>query len=136
MFSIATCCLTSVAVSYGMGRHIDFISPQQASKVLFYTAILQPVGITAFCLPKLSIVIFIRRLAGPQMRGLYFLYSIIVILFISSALCFIMVFAQCDPPSHFWHPTDSGKCLSPLVLQDITIFAGGKSHRSRANFRL
>jgi len=121
------CALSSAAVSQGLGRHLFYVAPEAASKILYYAAILQPLGIAAYTLPKLAVAILLVHLMGPKKTGRWFLYGICVVLYISSALSAIFIFAQCDPPSHFWNPTQPAKCMSPLVLQRITLFAGSWS---------
>jgi hypothetical protein len=124
ILNITGVAITSAAVTYGLGRHIAFVNPDQVSKILHLVAVMQPIGIVAYCLPKLSIVIFLRKLVGYSMRGLPFFYFIFFVLFVSSILSFTLVFAQCDPPDHFWHPTERAKCINPAVLEDTTLFAG------------
>lgn len=91
---------------------------------LYYSAILRPIGITAYCLPKLSVVILLIGLMGPVRRGVWFLWLVIAILFITSALSFILLFAQCNPPDHLWHPFDEAECFPDYILDAVTYVAG------------
>jgi hypothetical protein len=126
MFRITGSIVCGVAIHYGIGRHVYYLTPTQLTKTLYYSAIMQPITIIAYCLPKLAVVVLITRLAGPSVwkRGVYFLYGVIAVLFITSALCFIYLFAQCDPPNHFWHPLEPAHCSSPHVLEYITYVGG------------
>ena len=128
ILQISTISLSSTAVAHGNGRHIYYLSNDQIMKMLYYSVILQPIGIAAFCLPKLSVVILIMGLMGPQRREsrVWFLYAIITMQFITSALSAIMLFAQSNPPNHLWHPFSPGNGLPDHVLDNITIVAGGK----------
>lgn len=127
LLNLVTMSLSTVAVSHGLGRHIYYLSQEQIMHTLYYATILQPIGIAAYCLPKLAVVILIISLMGTTKRGVFALYSVIAILFITSALCAVMLFAQCNPPNHLWHPWESAKCLPSYVLKNVTYTGGGKS---------
>lgn len=102
------------------------MEPDDIAYVLYLSTIFEPLAIFSYIFPKIAVVILINKLMGIQKRGVWFLYFLLVILFISSALAVIFPFAQCDPPSHFWHPMRPAKCWSPKVLRDTTIFAGSR----------
>ncbi|CAD6593192.1 MAG: hypothetical protein ASARMPREDX12_009040 [Alectoria sarmentosa] len=118
---IITIALNSASIRSGLGRHIVYLQPEQISYTLYLSAILQPIGIFAIFLPKLAVVVLIVKLMGPKKHGISFLYFIVTILAIGSALSSIFVFAQCDPPSHFWNPTEPAHCWSPNVLRNRRI---------------
>lgn len=117
--------LSSVAVHYGLGRHIVYLTEDQIFKTLLYTAIVQPFAIAGYSLPKLVVAVLIIRLQGTERRGVYFLYSVITVLFVTSGLCAVYLFARCEPPSWYWNPGKPAQCSSPHVLQDITYVSGG-----------
>lgn len=119
--------LTNVSVSHGLGRHVVYLQPDQVSYILYLSAILQPIGIFSYVVPKLAVVMLIIKLMGPKKHGVWFLYSIFTILAISSALAAMFLFVQCDPPSHFWNPMEHAKCWSPNVLMYTTVFSGSWS---------
>ncbi|KAF2676553.1 hypothetical protein K458DRAFT_379793 [Lentithecium fluviatile CBS 122367] len=119
--------MTTVAISYGMGRHSAHIPLQNVTPALYYSTVVQPIGITAFCLPKMSVVILLISLMGTRKQGVWFLWSIIVILFITNAVASIVLFAQCDPPDHLWHPFEPADCLPPQVLDGVATLAGAWS---------
>jgi hypothetical protein len=116
--------LTSVAISYGLGRHTVYIPLENVSPALYYGAIVRPVSITAYCLPKMSVVMLVISLMGTRKRGVWFLWTVIAILFVTSALAWIFYYAQCDPPNHLWHPLESADCYPDKVLDSITYTAG------------
>lgn len=127
LLNIVTMSLSTVAVSHGLGRHIYYLSQEQIMHTLYYSTILQPIGIAAYCLPKLAVVILIISLIDTTKRGVFALYSVIAILFVTSALFAIMLFAQCNPPNHLWHPWEPAKCLPSYVLKNVTYVGGCKS---------
>jgi len=126
ILNILTVALTSVAIHYGLGRHIYFLTPDEITNSLKFSAIIQPLGVSSYCIPKFAVAVLIIRLLGLEKRGAYFLYSVIVILFITSGLPVIYLFAQCDPPDHFWHPMLPANCSPPYVLLRMTYVAGGE----------
>lgn len=127
LLNIVTMSLSTVAVSHGLGRHVYYLSQEQIMHTLYYSTILQPIGIAAYCLPKLAVVILIISLMGTTKRGVFALHSVIAIFFITSALSAIMIFAQCNPPNHLWHPWEPAKCLPSYVLKNVSYVGGCKS---------
>lgn len=124
ILNIIATALASVAISYGIGKHVMYIPLENVTPTLFWGAVVRPISITSYCLPKLSVVILIISLMGTRKRGVWFLWTVIVILFITSALSFIMLFAQCNPPDHLWHPFEEADCYPDAVLDGITYLAG------------
>lgn len=126
IINIIAAALSSVIIHSGLGRHIYYLTADEVTNVLFYSSLSQPFGIFAFCIPKLAVVILIIRLMGTEKKGLYFLYSLIAILFILNALSAIFFFVQCDPPSHMWHPTEPGAhCWSASIWTNVSYAASG-----------
>ncbi|RYP71277.1 hypothetical protein DL769_004727 [Monosporascus sp. CRB-8-3] len=129
ILNIITIALSSVSIHYGVGRHLLYLSNEQIVNALYYQAIQRPPGILAYCVPKLSVVILLVRLMSQARRGAWLLYSITIVLFITSILSFILFFAQCKPTSALWNPfiQPPPECLPPLVLNVVTYIAGSWS---------
>jgi hypothetical protein len=126
ILQIASIALASTAINYGAGRHVVHIRPENITLALYYSNILQPVGIPAFCLPKISVAILIVSLMGPEKKGAWFLYFTTTMVFVLGALSGIMLFAQCDPPTHLWNPFEPAECYPPMILIYISYVAGGE----------
>lgn len=126
ILNIIATALASVSIYYGTGRHAVHIPPENVVPALFYGAIVRPFSITSYCLPKLSVALLIISLMGTKKDGLWFLWSVIVILFVTSTLSWIMLFAQCNPVDHLWHPMEPAMCYPARVLDGITYMAGCK----------
>lgn len=120
---IITVVLSTIAVSYGVGRHVYYLSNDDMTNSLYYVFILRPIGISAYCLPKLAVVILIIKLMATKKRGAWFLYSVIAILFITSAISFI---PPCDPADHFWHPSEPADCWPNPIWASTTFLSAGK----------
>ncbi|KAK2603347.1 hypothetical protein N8I77_009811 [Diaporthe amygdali] len=116
VFKIINTALNTVSVSYGIGRHVYYLSDDDIVDTLYYESILRPIGIAAIFLPKLAVVILIIRLMGTAKRGVWCLYSVIGILFITFALAIILFFAQCSPADHLWHPFSPADCFPSYVI--------------------
>ncbi|CAI6334213.1 unnamed protein product [Periconia digitata] len=127
VLNIIATALATVSVHYGTGRHAVHIPLENIEPALFYGAIVRPFSITSYILPKLSVALLIISLMGTQKTGVWFLWSVIVVLFITSILSFIMLFAQCNPPDHIWKPMEPAMCYPTIVLDSITYVAGSWS---------
>ncbi|KAI0151671.1 hypothetical protein GGR57DRAFT_503950 [Xylariaceae sp. FL1272] len=104
ILNITAKALASVSISHGLGRHAVYLSSNDVSTIVYYTPILETASITAYCLPKIAIVIFIRRLMGTAKRALWVLYSPVAVLFISLPVSIVIVFLECNPPGVVLHP--------------------------------
>lgn len=132
VFKIINTALNTVSVSYGIGRHVYYLSDDDIVNTLYYESILRPIGIAAIFLPKLAVVILIIRLMGTAKRGVWFLYSVIGILFITFALAIILFFAQCNPADHLWHPFSPADCFPSYVIDGSAYVAACEYHCSFA----
>lgn len=123
--------LTSVCISHGLGRHIFYTNPDDLPYMLHFSVTVQVIWIFTYSIPKIAVMMLIKKLMGPKKNGLWFLYFISAVMVISAFLCVIFIFAQCDPPSHFWHPTDEAVCWSLNVLLYTSMFGSGQSRPLR-----
>lgn len=103
-------------VRYGMGRHMDTLTPHELlhSLIWFYVSI--PTYNSALGIVKLSVVWQCLRIFGQidwYRRTSYALLAAIGIFTIWSV--FIAIFL-CQPIDHFWKPKERGKCLNRLAI--------------------
>ncbi|KAI1321098.1 hypothetical protein F5Y16DRAFT_417120 [Xylariaceae sp. FL0255] len=119
VLNIVTKSLCSVAIVNGLGRHSIYLSSRDISRIVFYTPIFEATGITAYCLPKVAIVIFIRRLMGTAKRAMWILYVPVIGLFISLPVAITIVFLQCNPPGEVLHPFAPKNGCIPLEAYTI-----------------
>ncbi|KAK7942993.1 uncharacterized protein PG986_012106 [Apiospora aurea] len=128
ILNLITNVFVSVAVASGLGRHIQYLTDEQVVRVLYYSSIQRPPGILAYCLPKLSIAILLCTLMGSTKRRVWhwLLYSIIVVLFVTSILTIVLFFNQCRPVSALWVPsaTATADCFDPFILDVVSFVAG------------
>ncbi|KAI0198344.1 hypothetical protein F4808DRAFT_472820 [Astrocystis sublimbata] len=119
LLTITARALVSVIIAHGVGRHIQYVSSEDTFIIAYYTPILCALGLPAYCLPKLAIVIFISKLLGAAVgRGIWFLYGIIAVLFVTTALSIVILFIECNPPHAILRPFAPARCI-PIRVYDI-----------------
>jgi hypothetical protein len=125
--NITTVALGSVSIHYGIGGHIYYMTKENVVKALYYTTVGRPFAIMDYCIPKLSVVIPVMRLMGPNRKrhDTIILYTVITVIFVTSISSIIIFFAQCNPPSHLWESLAPGKCLPARVHDVVTYITGG-----------
>ena len=119
----------TISTSYGTGRHVAALSPENAIQAISLNVISNPFGIIAFCIPKSAVVLLLVRLMGPKQRGRWFLYFIFSTVAIAGILSRIFLFVQCKPVTELWNPAAAvtTNCWDPSVLTNYTYFVGGLS---------
>ncbi|TRX89967.1 hypothetical protein FHL15_009068 [Xylaria flabelliformis] len=127
LLNISARALISVSVAHGLGRHIYYLSSKDTYIIIYYNPIFATLGIVAYCLPKLAIVILIRNLMGTAKRGIWLLYGVITVLFITTALSIIIVLLECNPPGQVLHPFSSTRCVPTRVFNIVNTLAGAWS---------
>ncbi|KAI1371934.1 hypothetical protein F4677DRAFT_434073 [Hypoxylon crocopeplum] len=129
ILNIITSVFTSVAITSGLGRHIWYLNEEEIVRALYYSALQRPPGILAYCLPKLSIVTLLCTLIGNAKSRAWFwiLHSIIVVLFITSILSFVLFFVRCSPATALWDPSSPADCFDPFILDVVTYISGSWS---------
>ncbi|KAL9004182.1 MAG: hypothetical protein Q9188_002997 [Gyalolechia gomerana] len=121
-------CLLTYTCTLGLGKHEVTIPLEQIPKVIKWIFINGPWGIMGVAIPKLAVVIFLSRIVGPTKRKqIWALYFMVITLIILSFVAAVLLFAQCDPPNHAWHPTEEAECWNPNVVADYSLFVGSYS---------
>ncbi|PPJ60778.1 hypothetical protein CBER1_02345 [Cercospora berteroae] len=103
-------------VRYGMGRHMDSLTPNELvhSLIWFYVSI--PAYIGSLGIIKLSIVYQCLRVFGHIdwfRKASIFMIALLAIF--TTWSIFISLFL-CRPVNHFWYPKRPGKCLNKLAI--------------------
>ncbi|KAI0108885.1 hypothetical protein GGR51DRAFT_112782 [Nemania sp. FL0031] len=127
LLNISSRAFISVLVAHGIGRHKYYLSSSNSNIITYYNPILESFGIVAYSLPKLAIVILIRKLMGTTKRGIWFLYGVIAVLFITAILSIFVIFLECNPRDHVLHPSLSTRCVPTRVYDIITTLASAWS---------
>ncbi|KAJ3566306.1 hypothetical protein NPX13_g7183 [Xylaria arbuscula] len=118
LLNISARALMSVVVAHGLGQHIIYLSNYDIDIITYYNPILELMGIIAYCLPKLAIVILIQKLMGRATWGIWFLYGVVAVLFILTVVSIVIIFVVCNSPGQFLHLVSPERCV-PIEFYDI-----------------
>lgn len=123
---ILTCTiLFTVAVSYGMGRHIQSLSIEHAIQAVKINLIANPFGIMAHSLPNIAVAIFIDHVLYLSHRKRAALYTLVIFQNLIAVVSCVLIFTQCNPPASLWNPTDKPvSCLSRDLVIHYSTFIG------------
>lgn len=72
--SIVACGLATKAVSLGLGRHLDTLTPEDQSAVMVWTFAAFFPGLVSFACPKLAVIALLVRLLMPSRFHFCFLW--------------------------------------------------------------
>ncbi|KAL4913953.1 hypothetical protein BDW62DRAFT_205105 [Aspergillus aurantiobrunneus] len=118
-FSLATALVCSslaqVAVSFGLGKHIDDITdPSDQINALKYTTIAPNFSVVSTTTGKISVVIFLLRLMGQSANiwQRWFLYVLTVVSIAWNIVAIIVIIGFCRPAEKIWKPDTEGSCFS------------------------
>ncbi|CAF9939679.1 hypothetical protein IMSHALPRED_001592 [Imshaugia aleurites] len=103
---------TQISVHYGMGTHIDALTPNAIVLALKYCWVAQPFQLLALAVGKIAAVTYLATFRGPRnanikltllwIVGLVQLFSCIVILG--------FIYSQCSPMPKLWNEEIPGTC--------------------------
>lgn len=127
IFGIVNVALTSVAISWGSGRHFDNLTRKQQSESIKWTIAAFCPGILSFALPKVGVVALLVKLTepGPWHRRFLWISSCLTLLVLFG--CVIILYAQCTPVQSIWDFDIEGDCISPWALVDYALVSGSES---------
>ncbi|KAI1472150.1 uncharacterized protein F4812DRAFT_801 [Daldinia caldariorum] len=132
---IITLSLCTVLVCYGLGRHIYYIPVDHQSEITRWNWIVQPFGILALPIGKISVVLLLERLMGNTcVRWRWFLWMNMALFTASMISSSIISYAQCNPPRALWSQVPGAVCLDPTVNANFALF--GCAYSSFLDFTL
>ena len=102
-----------ISVQHGNGRHREFLSIEDYQYVNFLTWLTQLFLFPILCLLKISVCLLVLRIKSTK-RLRYALWSLIVLLILTTLLPDIVLLAECDPVSAYW-TSQHEKCWNPNV---------------------
>jgi hypothetical protein len=124
--------VTTELVALGYGKHTTIIvqdgGMELLEKVLLINYVNFALGIMSFATPKLAIAALLNRVLNPGRFHRVFLWVLTGSVFITSAICIIVLFTMCDPPRALWKIQlleEDATCRPQKVLVDYAIFTGG-----------
>lgn len=111
--------LLTMAVKYGLGKHIGRLSAQEISTTVHYSFVSESFSITTSYFGRISFAVFLLSVLGNTAKTRRnILYSLIVIDTLINAICLIQIYAQCGTHiDAFWRPEVAamGYCENPKV---------------------
>ncbi|KAL4887225.1 hypothetical protein BJY04DRAFT_204274 [Aspergillus karnatakaensis] len=126
--------LTTADVSLGYGKHTVVImrdgGMDRLVKILLLNYIDFTLGIMSFTTPKLAIAALLNRIMNPGRWHRIWLWTLTGLVFVSSAICIIILFTMCDPPEALWKiqlMSSGATCRPTSVLVGYAIFTGAVS---------
>lgn len=110
----------------GLGRHIEYVPPENIKPCFMFLWIAEPTNLFALYAVRLSITLFFLRLI-PAHKTLYrrIIWGIIWSLTISDIYVSINYFIQCRPIQKVWDTEIPGECLSDAAYQAAPWFYQG-----------
>lgn len=125
--NLIDCVFATIAISYGLGKHINSLDPADATLAGKWTVICAVVHVWVFSLPKFAIVAILKRILDFEMKTGILFWG----LCITSQLCVLTTSVwwvwQCSPPAHGWDRSVEGTCAPVSVLQNIGYFTSAYS---------
>ncbi|KAI1337190.1 integral membrane protein [Xylariaceae sp. FL0016] len=120
--------LSTLSVSYGDGKHFSILTiAQQQGSILWTTVGFCP-GVMSFGLPKLAVVVLLRRLLVPgRLHGAFLWFLGIFTQLVLFATVGVLI-GRCYPARAQWDFSITEKtCFSTHILASYYIFAGAWS---------
>lgn len=102
-----------ISVQHGNGRHREFLSIEDYEYINLLTWCTQHFLFPILCLLKISVCLLVLRIKSTKLLR-WGLWSLIVLLILSTALPNIVLLAECRPVSAYW-TSQHDKCWNPNV---------------------
>ena len=120
--------LMTIAVQYGFGRHIYYLTIPDILQNKKYLAIGTLTGYFDQVLSRASIIVFLQRLTPitlrwPQ-RVAWLAHVLNLVVLLTAEIGFGL---QCIPLEGAWKPELNAKCYSPAILNRLIYGTGGKT---------
>ena len=102
-----------ISVPRGNGRHREFIAKEDYEYINFLTWLTQLFLFPILCLLKISVCLLVLRIKSTK-KLRYGLWSLIVLLILTTLLPEIVLLAECSPVSAYW-TSQHDKCWNPNI---------------------
>ncbi|RMZ67658.1 integral membrane [Pyrenophora seminiperda CCB06] len=113
---IAGQCTVILQVVYGAGKHIEYIDPHDFSNGMKLNFISQPVYLLAICSVKLSVGLFLLRIAVKKIYRCVII-GIMVFMTAYTIASVLTILLQCTNIHMMWDPTAVGKCWTLKTIK-------------------
>lgn len=103
---------TQISVHYGMGTHIDALTPNAVVLALKYCWVAQPFQLLALAFGKIAAVTYLATIHGPRNANikLAFLWIVGLVQLLSGIVILGFIYSQCSPMTKLWNVEIPGTC--------------------------
>ncbi|KAB8231513.1 integral membrane family protein [Aspergillus alliaceus] len=105
-------------VVYGAGRHTAYVQ-ETATTAMHLNFVTQGIYMWAIGLVKISIGLFLLRFA-PRKGYKIFIWVVIVLMFLYTAICFLTLIFQCKDIRTIWDHSVKSECFTPTQLLELS----------------
>ena len=117
--------LVLTAASNGLGRHIQYVEPEQAVKAIMMLRISEFFLIICTVFVKFSICLFLLRIFTASKPWKIFLWGFVIFNTVTSLLDAAFIFPQCTPVAFNWDKSiPGGHCWSNEAIDGTGIMQG------------
>ncbi|KAK3896857.1 hypothetical protein C8A05DRAFT_20261 [Staphylotrichum tortipilum] len=120
VMAIAYFTLTVLSTSYGLGKHMATLSPDNFRQALMFMLISFEPGILLFATPKFAVVILLFQILHPGPRHTIVLWVVSVAFAIMMVGNLVVNLARCTPAAALWGAA-KGVCWDRRVAIDYSI---------------
>lgn len=124
IFALGNSAFCTVAVHFGLGRHMEDLNAYQITFSVKYVYLCEFFSIMSPCFGRISFAFLLMQLVPPTKWPNRFLWTVVWLQFLVDVATVIVSFAQCQPISAFWEPDPQKYCWSPKVQQYTGFFQG------------
>ncbi|MCJ1268754.1 hypothetical protein MMC22_008642 [Lobaria immixta] len=115
--------LATLLAARGGTRYLYYLQVSDISFDLKLNWIILPFGFMALATAKVSVALtMLRIISFTNLWRRRFLYFCMVSTLLSSAICVVLIFVQCNPPRALWAFVPGATCWDPIVVSDYAIF--------------
>ena len=102
--------LTGLTVHLGLGRHIQYLAFDNATKALEYFFIIEVISMLTLMFSKLSIGFFLLRFFQQNRNWRWAIWGTMAISTVTCLLGALVALFQCNPIKKMWNPFIDGTC--------------------------
>lgn len=125
---ITSCSLTTKAVNYGLGRHVEAVSREDQMAVVKWIYLGSCLGVMSLAIPKLAVIALLIRLLVPGKAQRWVLWAMgaaVNLFFFSVVVIFLRTLAAKCPP--FEVNGVPANCVPVATQVKYCLFAGCRS---------
>jgi hypothetical protein len=112
---LANTSLLTVAIHHGIGRHMEYLSPEQRLLAMKYEFLSEPFGVTSATLARISFATFLLKFCIASRPWHWTVWSIIWTQAVGNIAIILLIFLQCEHVTALWDPNAGGTCWTPQV---------------------